>query len=78
MPWMGSLRVSVAGSTVFDALRWSGFHHASESYYNKVADQKHVMSHYLRQYLRKEATVLEVGCGGLTVGSWLVDTLSAY
>jgi hypothetical protein len=73
---MDGMKLSVAGSTVLDALRWSGFHHAS--YYAKVADQKHVISHYLRQYQSAEATVLEVGCGGLTVGSWLIDTLNAY
>ena len=68
------MKLSVDGSTWIHALRWSGFH--EESYYKKVADQKSILSQYLS--IETETTVLEVGCGGLTVGSWLIDILSPY
>ena len=73
---MDGMKVSVAGSAVLDALRWSGYHDGS--YHKKVADQKHVISQLFLQLRSTDATVLEVGCGGLTVGSWLIDTLNAY
>jgi SAM-dependent methyltransferase len=68
------MKLSVDGSALIHALQWSGFH--EESYYKKVADQKHILSQYLS--IETETTVLEVGCGGLTVGSWLIDILSPY
>ena len=68
--------LSVDGSSVEAARRWSGFSDTS-GWNRKVATQKQILASLLPT---TEAIfrVLEVGCGGLTIGAWLIDSLSPF
>ena len=68
--------LSVDGSSVEAARRWSGFSDTS-GWNRKVALQKQIMASLLPT-TEAHFRVLEVGCGGLTIGAWLIDSLSPF
>jgi hypothetical protein len=70
------MRLSVEGSTVAAALRWSGFQQGT--WHRKVTWQKETLASYLPPSEGADFRILEVGCGGLTIGGWLIDTLSPF